>query len=354
MNRIIALQKKLIKEKLEAFIVSNPTHIFYLTGFGGLSPEREAILIVDQKNACLIIPELYKAETERFDNLKKIIFPAQKSLFDMTVMCVKKYSGQIGFESDDLNYKEYLFIKKKVKRLVAVDNLIADLRLVKDNFEMESIQKSVDITDKAFFEIIKYIKPGVTERELARKLINIMDNLDSEGPSFAPIIASGKNSALPHHFTSDKKININEPVLFDFGARVGGYCSDMTRMVFVGKPSNKFIDIYNLVRKAEEAVLERAKPGLLAENLHSIVIDIFKNKSPFFIHGTGHGVGLDIHERPFLRKGKKDELKEGMVVTVEPGLYFKDQFGIRIEDFGVFTKTGFKVLSKSSKELIRI
>lgn len=128
----------------------------------------------------------------------------------------------------------------------------------------------------------------------------------------------------------------------------------MTRMVYVGKASNKFIDIYNLVRKAEDAVLEKAKPGLLAEDLHKIVIDIFGDKSSNFIHGTGHGVGLNIHEKPFLSKGVKDELIEGMVITVEPGLYFKNRFGIRIEDLGIFTKTGFKVISKSFRKLIEI
>lgn len=354
MNRITLLQKEITKQNISALIITNPINIFYLTGFKGDLVERESILLIDSQKALLIIPEMYFGQILPSNKFKKIIPPPQTGLFGTLIQQISKYPSKIAFEPDNLTYQEYTFLKKKIKKITPIGNTIQTLRLVKDKNELNNIQKAANIADKAFSQIIKYIKPGVTEQQLSKKLLQLMEKFGSNGPSFATIIASGANSAIPHHLTSDKKIKNNEPILFDFGATVNGYCSDMSRTVYLGKPPAKFINIYNLVLKAQENAIKKIRLGITAQNIHKSVTDIFGPKSRYFIHGTGHGVGLEIHEKPFLRDGIEDKLVENMVVTVEPGLYFQNEFGIRTEDLGVVTKSGFKTFSKSPKKLLII
>src|SRR5690606_4488529 len=217
-----------------------------------------------------------------------------------------------------------------------------------------NITQAADIADKAISAILQLIKVGMTEKELARKLELIIEELGSEKVAFETIVASGVHTALPHHRTSNKEIVVNEPVLLDFGATVNGYCSDMTRTIFIGNPSDEYRNIYNLVLKAHDEAIRKVKTGVTGQEIHQTVLDVFGKEQVFLPHSTGHGVGLEIHEGPRLSLGSNEILKENMVVTVEPGLYYEGKFGVRIEDLGVVTKKRYKNLYKNLTKLIQI
>ncbi len=355
MNRIKRLQQNLKLNNLEAILITNPVNIYYLVGFKGLSPEeREVVLIIDKANTYIFVPRMYQAEVKKIGDITIRLLTERNGIFDQPIKHLSNYKGNIGFESDDITVYEFNSFKLIKDKLIDFSFLVKNMRLQKDKGEIDFIKEAVRIADEAFYKIIPKLKPGITEIEVSRELIKIMEELGSEGPSFYPIIASGENTALPHHFTSRKKINMNEPILMDFGALVKGYCSDLTRVIYIGKAPNKFKMLYDLVLKTEEYLLQEIKAKQRVDQIHQIALDKFGEKSKYFIHSTGHGVGLDIHERPYIRNQEKEILLERMAITIEPGLYLEGQFGIRIEDYGIVSKEGFNVLSKAKKDLIQI
>lgn len=354
MARLSALRRMLAREGLEVFVATNPVNIYYLSGFAGVTPaERESILVVDRKKATLIVSQMYSKESSRLSGVESAILPKGIRLFESLSEKLEKYNGKVGFEADDLKFNEYRFLAKKRLRLSAKEKFIGSLRKIKDEGEIALIKRAAKMTDNVFSEIIKSIKPGVTEKEIAGKILHLLEG-QGGGRAFAPIVAFGSNSAKPHHVPGSRRLKKGEPVLLDFGARFFGYRSDMTRTVFLGKAPEEFKKHYDLVLRAQKDAVKLISPGKSAGLIHEAVVEVFAEKSKWFTHNTGHGVGLQIHEEPSLRLEGKDLLEEGMVVTVEPGLYLPGKFGIRIEDLVVVTKEGFKILSKSSKTLLEI
>ncbi len=198
------------------------------------------------------------------------------------------------------------------------------------------------------------IKPGVTEFYVATELESFVKKLGAKSKAFDFIIASGINSAVPHSSVSDKKINKNDVVLIDVGVNFNGYMCDVTRTVFVGSVSSKQVEVYNLVLEAQKLAINNIKPGVQCSRIDGIArsfIDSTKYKN-MFLHSTGHGVGLEVHERPFIAKNSKDVLRPGMVLTVEPGIYIDGEFGVRIEDTVLVTETGCKNLTPISKDIL--
>lgn len=354
-DRARQVKSLLDSQGLSAFFVTDPVNIYYLTGFRGLSPwEREVLTIVDRHGIHLLLPKMYQSQGRKLTGLKLHVLDERLNLFENALKILLKYRGKLGFEAENLKFNEYQFLKRKIKRLIPKTNFIADLRVIKSKMEVGHIQKAAKIADLAFEQIVKFLKPGITEKQVARKLLEIMEELRSEGPSFEPIVAFGKNSALPHHFTSDRRLKKNEVVLMDFGAKVKGYCSDLTRTLYFGKAPRVFKERYELVRKANEEVVQAAKSSVKASHLHKLACTVLGDEVACFLHSTGHGVGLKIHERPRIHHLVKDKLEEGMVITIEPGLYYEGQFGIRVEDLGVVTKDGFKLLSHAPKEVVEL
>jgi len=289
---------------------------------------------------------------------KNLIFKERGTgLLESAVNILKK-SKKIGFERDDLKYGEYEFLKKNLKneKLFPVSGLIENFRANKKQEEISKIKKAVKITDQTFKRILKIIKPGLTEKYLAWKIIDIMRDFGGdEVPAFAPIVAAGKNSAEIHHFPSNKKIKKGEMILFDMGAKYKGYCADLSRTIFLGKASQKFKTLYHIILTAQEKAIKEIKTGFLAKDCFEIVLNDFKKrkKENFFLHGLGHGVGVAIHEAPSLSGASKDQLNKGMIFTIEPGLYEKGFGGIRIEDVCLL-QDKLKVLSQSPKKLMEI
>lgn len=353
-QRVRKLQKILSEERLDAFFVTNPTNIFYLTGFKGASEvEREVTVLVDFRNLTLFAPKLYQQEAKDLaskNNVKATIVDERHYLFSEPAKKIPKGSS-VGFESDNLRFSEYKALKSKAgANVVEAGNLIERLRIIKDGNEVQFARKAVKITDKAFEQIRKEIKVGMTERQVAKRIVEIMENLGSVGSAFEPIVASGQSSALPHYRTQDKKIS-DGVLLIDAGAKYGGYNGDLTRTFYIGKPDKKFIARYDLVLRAQEAAIEATFPGSKEEYVWKKTVAVFGKEAQYFTHGTGHGIGLDVHENPYLRKGKRSLLKAGMLITIEPGLYYPGWGGIRIEDYLIVNEEKCEILSKMTKKL---
>ncbi|MBU4481099.1 Xaa-Pro peptidase family protein, partial [Patescibacteria group bacterium] len=339
-KRLEKIQEKLKKENLDAFLVSNPSNIFYLTGLRGELKEREFLLNISRDGWKIIVPEMYSLEVKR----KTANFSATKErggLFDKAIEGLKNYK-RIGFEKNDLKYGEYENLSRNLSsgKLFPISGFCEDLRKIKDKEEIGLIKKAVEIADKTFYTTLKIIKPGLSEKFIQRKLIEIMEDLGAEGPAFLPIIASGKGSAEPHHWASNKKIKKGEILLIDMGAKYKGYCSDLTRTIFVGKAPQRFKKIYNLVLETQKMAIKNCKPGYPIKKLYQDAVLNFKKhkEEKNFIHNLGHGVGIDAHEFPPLGPSTEGVFKQGMVITIEPGLYYKNFGGVRIEDLCLIGK----------------
>jgi Xaa-Pro aminopeptidase len=262
----------------------------------------------------------------------------------------------LGFEEDYLTYKNYddLLKKPSISKLLPLGRAIEFLRLIKDSEEIQVIREAVRIADEAFSHVLKYIKPGVSETEVAAELEYYIKVQGARGPSFDTIVASGLRSSLPHGVASHKIIEIGDAVTLDFGAIYKDYCSDMTRTVFVGQPKEELKQIYEIVLKAQKAGVEGAVKNLTGSEIDSIARNIISDAGygEHFGHSLGHGVGLEIHEDPRLSQLGSLKMNNGMVVTVEPGIYVSGLGGIRIEDMIVINEDKPMVLTASTKEMI--
>ena len=237
-----------------------------------------------------------------------------------------------------------------------LSNAINSLRTVKDEGEIECIRKAQEIAEQAFEHILGFIRPGVSEREIALELDHKMLSLGAEALSFETIALAGANTSMPHGVPSDKKVESGEFVLMDFGAVYTGYHSDMTRTVCVGNCSKEMEEVYNIVLDAQNACLEKAKAGMTGSELDKIARDIIDDAGygDCFGHSLGHGVGMEIHEKPNAAPSAKNILKPGSVITVEPGIYLPGKFGVRIEDFVILTENGNVNLTKCAKNIISL
>lgn len=347
--------KKILKEKnLDAVIITNPVNIFYLTHFRGVLPtEREAILIISSNTATLVTARLYQAEALRFASRDLKIKIAGEHKINQLIKDQLKDAKTVGFEEHDLKFSEFKEFKKllKGKKLIPIKHLIEDLRITKDAEEIKNIERAQIISQKAFDQIIKTIKVGQTEAEIAERLAKIIKDLGGQGLSFESIIASGKNSAKPHHVTGERQLATNDILLFDFGTKYNNYCADLSRTIFVGRAPDAKKNIYHHIQTSQNMAIAKIGAGLAAKRAHNYANNHFKKHSlnQFFLHSLGHGVGLEVHERPSLSQKSKDTLEEGMVFSVEPGLYFPAWGGIRIEDLVVIQGGKAKMLGKKAE-----
>lgn len=265
---------------------------------------------------------------------------------------------KIGFEDNNVTFATYQKLKEIFKaELVPVGEKIMYERMVKSDEEILMIKKAIEISDIAFSEALKVIKEGVSERELSAYMEYVQKKNGAEDKSFNTILASGVRSAMPHGVASDKKIQKEEFITMDFGAYYNGYVSDMTRTVYYGNNiTERHKEIYNLVLEAQILGINTIKEGMMSDDVDKVVRNFLTEKGygEYFGHGLGHGIGVEIHELPYLSSVSHIELKENMVVTSEPGLYFDGWGGVRIEDDVVVKKDGREVLNKSNKELIII
>ncbi len=349
--KLQCLRNKMASLDLQGMIISNPVNIKYL-----IKVEAEGLLLITRKENIFITDGRYIEEVHSVLTLYDEV-----TVYDAKGLTVDDYENffmfceNVGFEENHLTYAQYKdYIRKyKINNFVETEYMIERERLTKDTEELESIKKACEITDECFNYITKQIKPGMTEIQIA-KMIQEYYCEHAEGESFDTIVASGENSSKPHAVPTNRQIQEKDIITIDMGCKVNGYCSDMTRTIFVGEVPEQVKPIYDLVLKNEEQTLIEYKEGANTRLLTKMVENDFKLYGYNLIHALGHGVGLEIHEAPYISFRNDTKLRENMVVTTEPGIYIAGQFGVRIEDTVQITKDGCISLTKSGKDYIVI
>lgn len=356
-SRIDSVRKIIEKVKIDAFFVTNQQNVSYLTGFSGLSPhEREGFLFITPNYAYLLtFPTYFGLYEKGGEGFVTLNISQSKKLSDHLSEIIKKEKIlSFGFEKENLTVAELDSLKNKLEiQFTETSGVVENLRILKTPEEISYIQKAAYITDLAFDFIQTKIIKGVSEKDLSFELEFFLKK-NADGVAFPPIVAFDKNAAIPHYLPNNKEhITNNNLILMDFGAKVNGYCADMTRVIFFGTPKDRWVKVYETVLAAQKIALESLKTEIAASEPDGKAREYLKACNfPDYPHGLGHGVGLSIHEAPRLRKESMEILKENMVVTVEPGIYIPGECGVRIEDLVVLRKDGIEILSKSDKTLL--
>lgn len=351
-NRLQKLRNELELGDAGAVLITKRVNYMYMSGFTGTS----AIVYISENRAVLLTDFRYVEQaTSQAADFEIIQYSG--SAFDKLNQLIESDSIQtIFFEDRHLTFFEYdeYTAKLNAKVFIPLGKIIEKLRRIKDDWEIEIIKGAVDVADKVFSHILPFIKPGVTEIELAAEMEHHMRRLGASGPSFDMIIASGQRASMPHGVASDKKIEAGDVITMDFGALYKGYCSDITRTVFLGNPDKEMARIYKIVFDANKKGLEAVISGVAGRDVDAVsrqyIVD--HGFGDNFGHGLGHGVGLEIHEEPSVSMREDLLLEDGMVVTVEPGIYVPGLGGVRIEDMVVVNGAKADILTKASKELL--
>jgi len=352
------IREELKKLSLDGLLISDPTNIFYLSGFRPTdSKKKEAFLLISQDQSFLLLSPLdFHGFRKSQNRIQKINWNRDKS-WSLTLKGLVSDSNirALGFEAESLTVSELKIIRRRTKptRLKPFPKTIERMRIIKTSPEIKKIKRACQITDRSFDEILKLIRPGITESEIAHKIEFILMKNGAESSAFKPIVAFGKNAAVPHYQSGKTKLSTGGLIL-DFGARHEGYCADLTRTVYLGNPDSQFRKIYRLVFEAQEKALTKIKAGMKAKRADHFCRDLFAQNdlADHFTHSTGHGIGLEIHEGFAVSPYDQTEIVQGMVFTLEPGLYFKNWGGIRIENTVMMGDTEIKSLSSADRELI--
>lgn len=348
-EKIRWLRNKIKSLNLDAMIVSNPINIKYLTGI-----EAEGILILARKENFFITDGRYVESVNSLLTIEdEIIVENIQSLSKEDGENIFLFCENVGFEENYVTYakyKEYMY-KYKINNLVETEMLIEKQRAIKDNEEINYITKACNITDDCFEYLLNYIKIGMTEKQIAGAVERFFRINGADGLAFDTIVASGSNSSMPHAIPTDKQIEFGDVITIDMGCKYKGYCSDMTRTIFVGEIKEEVKTIYNLVLKNQKQTLKEMREGIVCKNITKMVVNDFEINGYDLIHGLGHSLGLEIHEIPNLGTKSEVILKPNMIITDEPGIYIAGKFGIRIEDTVIIGKSTGIPLTKSNKEI---
>lgn len=346
-ERIENLRERLRNLDLQGMIITNPINIRYLTNINA-----EGILLITRRENVYITDGRYM---ETVNN--SLTIEDEVIVYDVKELTKEDYENfftfceNIGFEETNLTYakyKEYMH-KYKINNFEETEGLLEKIRIVKKDEEINNIKKACLITDNCFDYIRKFIKIGMTEKEIAFEIEKFFITNGADGLAFDTIVASGKNTSMPHAVPTDKKIESGDPITIDMGCKYKGYCSDMTRTVFAGFVPQFMKPVYDLVLKNQLKVSEDLKEGANLKIIAKSVDSEFKLNGVNMVHSLGHGVGLEIHEYPFVSTKYDFILKENMVVTNEPGIYITNRFGVRIEDTVLITKYASQNLTMSEK-----
>lgn len=339
----------ILKQKsLEAIIITSPENLYYFSGFTG----GEGLLVFTPEKKYIIVDGRYtiqaKEQAKDFEVIEYKILP-YKIIADMGF-------DKIGFEDKTISYNSFKMMSRAMPAVttIGVSDELNEYRKVKSQEECKNIRRAQQIGDMAFEHILPFIKPGISEREIALELEYFMKKQGASALSFDTIVAVGERSALPHANLTDTKVEEGKVVLMDYGCVYSEYCSDMTRTVAVGHADDKTKNIYDTVLSAQLEAIGTIKAGVNNKDVDKVARDIITNAGygENFTHSLGHGVGLEIHEQPNLSPRSVDILKSGNIVTVEPGIYIEGFCGVRIEDLVMVTEDGCENFTHSSKDLI--
>ena len=344
-------QKIMDSSRLDGIFFSSLENIRYLCGFTG----SDGALVLTQRESLFLTDSRYWTQAEEEVKGCQIIHYKMK-LEWMASLILDLKLNHIGFESTSLTFSTHQFLLERlgnVSHLIPLEEELKNLRAEKDAQELALIRRAIDISSNAFLSLPKILKEGVLEREVALEMEFFMKRNGADAIGFDIIIASGKRSALPHGRASAKRIEKGDFILIDFGSGFQGYHSDQTRTVVCGNPSLEQQKIYRIVKEAHDRAIEKIRPGIPIGEVDTAAREYIRNQGygEYFGHGTGHGIGLVVHEDPVVNSENKGLLQEGMVFTIEPGIYIPNWGGVRIEDMVLVTPQGAEVLTYLPREL---
>jgi Xaa-Pro aminopeptidase len=357
MNRLARIQQRIQQHGTDALLIFNDHNITYLSGFTGHAAT--ALLLSDA--AYLLTDYRYVEQAKAQCTEFKVICRDRinQSLAALIgEVCDNHAVNSLAFETDHISHGQWLQMRSEWQELSCdpVSRWVEDLRHVKDEEEIQSIRLAAHIADQALMELVSQIKPEVTERELAIELEYQMALLGSEAPSFPTIMLAAERSALPHGVPGDRALQPGDLLLIDFGAVINGYHSDMTRTFVLGKADEQQRAIYQTVLDAQQAALDVLRPGITTTELNEAAQAVL-NRSPHAQYqgeGLGHGLGMDLHEQPFIGMGPEMTIEPGTVITIEPGIYIPGWGGVRIEDDVVLTDDGLQRLTEFPRRLMEL
>ncbi len=351
------MNRFLEEHKVDAVVVSDPFNMRHLSGFAG----GEGYVYISSKRKVIITDSRYTeaAARESKDGFEVIMSTIAKTDYDILKELAQADGAKvIGFEDLFLTCSAFgiMSVRCGFEKLEPLGEALNDLRIIKTPEEIDKLRIAESIGDKAFSHILEWIRPGVTELEVAAELEYAMKKNGAEGLSFDTIAASGKNTSLPHAVPGKKVLENGDFVTMDFGCTYDGYCSDMTRTIVIGSANEKQKEIYNTVLNAQLEAMKYIKAGVVGADIHKVAADVIAKAGygQYFGHGLGHSVGLFIHENPRFSPLEKRQIMANTIETVEPGIYVPDFGGVRIEDMIVLTEDGFENFTHSPKELIEI
>ncbi len=352
-NRLSKLRQKLTESEVDALLISQPENRRYLSGFDG----SDGFLLITPQNT-ILATDFRFIEQARRQAPDYQIFQITNDIADWFPRLVAEFNlTRLGFEAGHITFALYQQLTDALKKaksqlkLVPVDRLVESLRAIKEPEEIELITKASVITDSAFEYIEGIIHVGISEKEVAWEIEKFIREKNGQVIAFDFIVASGPNSALPHAQPSEHAVISGEPIVIDIGARVGGYCSDLSRTICLGSHDDTFNKVYDIVLRAQLAAIAAIKEGMTGEEADSLAREIIKQAGygEAFGHSLGHGIGLAIHELPRLGLNSKEQLVNGMIFSIEPGIYLSGWGGVRIEDTVVMENGKIRVISKARK-----
>lgn len=353
-SKIKCLKEQIKRLNLEGMIVSNPINISYLTG---IDRNTEGTLLITRKEI------IYITDSRYIEAVKSVITVDDEIIItDVRNISKEEYENffmfceNVGFEEDYVTYSNYKKIMRtyKINNLVETEKIIEKQRVIKTKEEIEFTKKACEITDECFLYLLNYIEKGMTEKQIALEIERYFKENGADDVSFAPIVASGKNSSIPHAVPTDKIIESGDIITIDFGCIYKGYCSDMTRTIFVDYIKEEYKMVYDLVLKNQQLTLKECADGKNTKIITQMVENDFKVNEFELVHALGHGTGLEIHELPFVSSRAETTLRENMIITDEPGIYIPGKFGVRIEDTVLVGRREGEPLTKSDKEYVVI
>lgn len=356
-GRLRRARQKLAESRLEAIVITHLSNIRYLAGFTGTA----GVLVVSGSESVFFTDGRYRQQArEEVEGARIRIRPGKSALAAAGEWLGARNSYQrIGIEAAHLTVADRKLVARSLggrRKLVEAPPLLDELRMVKDSEEIPLMRAACRLGNELFKHLLQVIRPGIRESEVAGEVEFAARKAGVDQMAFPTIVAAGARSALPHGRASAATIPARGFVVCDFGVILAGYCSDMTRTVHLGRPPVEARNLYEAVREAQQAALEAVKPGKSVGEVDQAARNLLQIRrlAKFFTHSTGHGVGLEIHESPRIAAGLTEQLKPGMVITVEPGVYVPGKWGVRVEDTVLVTDSGCEVLTTSPKELLAL
>lgn len=358
-GRIERLRAHLLEVEAHALLVFKTSNVVYLTGMTDVFDEHaDAVCVVTASETRLYTGFIYAGPARRAaEGTPWAVHEVRERMYESVVSVLEDEGPDVIALESSVPYGRFRFVSERFGgRVDVVDQWVEDLRVVKEPEEIDRIAAAASLADDGFAHIVERVRVGRSEREIALDVELFLRSNGSEGVAFDPIVASGSNSADPHARSGDRVVESGDFVKMDFGARIGGYCSDMTRTIVVGRAGERHREIYEAVLAANEAGIAAVRGGRRASEIDAAARDLLTGLGfgEEFGHGLGHGVGLDVHESPRVGIGSDDSVPSGAVITIEPGIYVAGFGGVRIEDLVVVGEDGARVLSGSPKELIEV